>query len=765
MQVLSGNLPTERRWRVLVLLSPNDDVTLAWQLGLMLARANEGELLACVILGKDEDQDSADFHFAQKTLDTVSDYCRPSDAVEKLIVKSLNPQRTLHELVGVTDTDLVLTSTDGPLWQSLGNLPCTVGVLRGGAETKQRVSDKGIEHILVPSAGGPNTAYALQFLKQLPSDVAIEALFISRTDQGLHEEALGKANLEQVLRFADADERVTAKVARYASPSEGIVQQAGLGCDLVVMGASRESSLDKVLFGNIVNSVVRQSQVPVLIVRQPHRRRQSVLSQLDWQLQRVIPRLTAEQRDEVYVRLRTNSKPDLDYFALITLSAAIAALGLFANSAAVVIGAMLVAPLMAPIVATGMALILGDLRFLRLGFGSTVRGVLVAVAVGALVGLLPGNAITDEVIARTAPNLIDLGIAIFSGLAGAFATAYFEQAAGALPGVAIAVALVPPLASVGIAFAEGDWQKGLGASLLFLTNFVAIVVASALVFLVFGFRPNPTQKVERRVQARSAKIALILMGVVTILLAGATIGLAQDTRRTTIINQVTEEKVQEVLDGSPQLEGEPIILNAGDPLTFEVTVRSAVEPTNVELLELQEAIALELRDQLGLRGDVQLSLTHIRTSTVNEFTIPTVTLTLSETIPLSPTPFPTVTPTFTPTSEPIAVATDVPTLEPSPTATVVPTDIPSPVPTNTPRPTSTPTPTVTPLSGDVMWPYGLNMRAEPSADSELLNLLVEGTTVTLLDVTATDDQDRLWRQIRYDGATGWVLAEFVSETP
>ncbi|MEZ4645706.1 MAG: DUF389 domain-containing protein [Chloroflexota bacterium] len=244
-------------------------------------------------------------------------------------------------------------------------------------------------------------------------------------------------------------------------------------------------------------------------------------------MRNLLPRLDLRQRTDAYVRIRRGARPDTDFFVLIGLSAMIAALGLLVNSPAVVIGAMLVAPLMSPIVGAGMAVVLGDARFLRLSLGAVARGVVLAIMVGALAGLLRmGQPPTAEILARTQPTMLDLAIALFSGMAGAYALCH-SDAAGALPGVAIATALVPPLATVGISLSTGHYASALGALLLFTTNFVAISSATALIFLLLGFRPPQLPKERRVVQARSARIAVLLLITVSLLLGVTTFQLAQ----------------------------------------------------------------------------------------------------------------------------------------------------------------------------------------------------------------------------------------------
>lgn len=176
----------------------------------------------------------------------------------------------------------------------------------------------------------------------------------------------------------------------------------------------------------------------------------------------------------------------LNYILELLLSAGIATLGLVLDSPAVVIGAMLISPLMGPILASGLALAAADLY---LGLKSLINIVLSSIAAilfaAVLVWLLPFHSPTHEVLARTHPNLLDLGVALFSGLAGSIVV--FRGGGGggvtALPGVAIAVALMPPLCTVGFGVGSGfGWSIITGAGLLFLTNLAAIMTSAFLVF-------------------------------------------------------------------------------------------------------------------------------------------------------------------------------------------------------------------------------------------------------------------------------------------
>lgn len=204
---------------------------------------------------------------------------------------------------------------------------------------------------------------------------------------------------------------------------------------------------------------------------------------------------TPEERAKVFEAFFFEGKQRVPYlqqfFTLMVLSAAIAAFGLVNNSAAVVIGAMLVAPLMTPILAIAAAVVQGWGSRVVESFAIVGAGALAAIAVGVAIAFITPSLRTDlplpsEMLARTNPNLVDLAIAIAAGLAGGF-VAVRTEASGALPGVGIAVALVPPLATVGMTAGLGLWDLSLGALLLFATNLVAIVLAAGLVFVAAGF--------------------------------------------------------------------------------------------------------------------------------------------------------------------------------------------------------------------------------------------------------------------------------------
>jgi uncharacterized hydrophobic protein (TIGR00271 family) len=197
--------------------------------------------------------------------------------------------------------------------------------------------------------------------------------------------------------------------------------------------------------------------------------------------------VSEKRKREVLDEISHGSLPRPMYYLMLAFSAGIAAFGLIANSAAVVIGAMLVSPLMTPIFGMSLALSRGDLTLLRPALLAEFGGVALIIAFAFFIGVLPFSLeVTTEMLARTKPTLIDLFVATLAGLAGGLAMVD-ERTSPMLPGVAIATALTPPLATSGLSLAFRAYDGAWGAFLLFFANFLAILAVSAGVFVAAGF--------------------------------------------------------------------------------------------------------------------------------------------------------------------------------------------------------------------------------------------------------------------------------------
>jgi len=203
----------------------------------------------------------------------------------------------------------------------------------------------------------------------------------------------------------------------------------------------------------------------------------------------LIPHASSEKIQELDHRLRDLSRLSVDYIILLCASTLLASFGLFQNSPAVIIGAMIVAPLMRPLMGLSLSVITADIKLLSQSLASLLVGSLSGFSIAWLMGKWLGFiVITNEILSRTHPNLLDLGVAIVAGMVGAYCQTN-KKLADSLAGVAISVALVPPLSVVGIGLALNQPSLWLGALLLYATNMVGITFAGALVFFSLGYIP------------------------------------------------------------------------------------------------------------------------------------------------------------------------------------------------------------------------------------------------------------------------------------
>jgi len=203
----------------------------------------------------------------------------------------------------------------------------------------------------------------------------------------------------------------------------------------------------------------------------------------------LFPHASQAQYSTLFGALREEAKFTSVFATLLVLATMIATLGLFINSASVIIGAMLLAPLMQPIVSLSMGVLRQDALLEITAFKTIALGVaLVLFTAMSIAWLTPIEQLTSEMSGRLSVTLLDLFVAIVSGVAAAYAKSN-EKIISSLAGVAIAVALVPPIAVAGIGLGWGVWHIFSAALLLFLTNLVGIVLAAALTFMVLGYSP------------------------------------------------------------------------------------------------------------------------------------------------------------------------------------------------------------------------------------------------------------------------------------
>ncbi|HEY63493.1 MAG TPA: DUF389 domain-containing protein [Caldilineae bacterium] len=523
--------------------------------------------------------------------------------VDVLVLRQMKaPGQDLAHLVNQKPPDLLVIGWRGEpkrgryllgrtLDPVLRNVLCDVAVVRSDFARTPR-------NVLVPTAGGPNAARALEIALSLGSDVQITALYVAQRSLGQPEVILGRERLRAAVAPWEGQSLIQRRVVQAHDIVRGILGEANSGrYDLLLIGASNESAVDRALFGNVPQTVAVDSPIPTVVIRRQAETVQRRLRHAWWRVWRFFPTISTAEQVEVYKRIHRGARPGVDFFIMISLSAALAAIGLLMDSSTVIIGAMVVAPLMSALLALGLGVTMGNLRMIRMALGSVLKGAFLAILVGLLVGTsMPKAAPTGEVLARSHPSIVDLVVALLSGMAGAYAICRRDILA-ALVGVAIAAAVVPPLATVGIGISMGSAQIAGGALLLFLTNLIAISATGGLVFLAFGFQPEPSESERSRVFHRGLLSTLFLVLVVALPLIWLT---WRSVQQTSLQRAITDVLTSEVPQRYVEVTEWHICEREGETFCLEITARVDHVVTEEETAALQRRLAARLKRPVSL---------------------------------------------------------------------------------------------------------------------------------------------------------------------
>lgn len=270
----------------------------------------------------------------------------------------------------------------------------------------------------------------------------------------------------------------------------------------------------------------------------------------------------ALDRSLILASVARDARLDKKFLLLIILAAAIATLGLLQSSTAVVIGAMLVSPLMGPIMGLGFGLATIESSLIKRSLVTLAAGMAVAVVVAMLIiWVSPIQDVTAELRARTQPTLLDLGVAVVGGIAGVYAI--MRKLSGVMVGVAIATALVPPLSTVGFGLVTGRPDFALGAALLFLTNTLAIAFAATIVARLNHFGPSLTPQHT----AMQVVGIVVTLGILSIPLALSLNDIAREIRARTMV----QSELDRMLGASDRIDSLNVRLD-GDTVAVDGVV-------------------------------------------------------------------------------------------------------------------------------------------------------------------------------------------------
>lgn len=292
-------------------------------------------------------------------------------------------------------------------------------------------------------------------------------------------------------------------------------------------------------------------------------------------------------------KLREDSTPNFTFFVLILSSCLIASFGLIGNSTAVIIGAMIVAPLMMPLRSLAFGALEGDLVLFRQSvvalIGGTLAGIFLSWGLGTIVDLPEFG---SEVLARTKPNLIDLGIAIVAGMIAAYAQVE-PKLSDTLAGTAIAVALMPPLCVVGLTLSQGDLASSRGAFLLYVTNLLGISLACMLVFSLSGYIPTRRRKVRG--------ILRLVTGLTLILVVPLAISFSHLIREARLKAEIKALLLQETITVGQQVRLRLFEIDSRqNPVQIYLTVETDNPPTPLQVRLLEEFLWTRLDRSFNL---------------------------------------------------------------------------------------------------------------------------------------------------------------------
>ena len=394
----------------------------------------------------------------------ILDAAREDDV--DLIILGLTQHIRGHVVLGTVAENVLVTA------------PCNVLIYRASHHLAENPS-----RILVAVDGTRPSQAASQIGLSLAQHYAINLVAIY-AQESYYPRWVGLGRIEESLEGIEHDARIQRVLVTASDPAAGIVARLE-DHDLLVIGYALPTLFERWLFGDFSRRMLDEAPCPVILtVTTAH-------GGILWRpLKRFYFRLTPAEQDDIQRQAYMLAAANLDYLVLIGIASMLASFGLLANSAAVVIGAMLVAPFMQPCIAFAIGLTTRRWAVMRQALIALIVGVPVAVAVSIFSGVLVATrSPTSEMLARGSVGYLDVLIAFASGLMGAYATVRKDIPA-ALAGVAIAAALMPPLCTFGLGLASGNTALGLRAGLLFLTNIVFIVLAAWIVFLLVGMRPS-----------------------------------------------------------------------------------------------------------------------------------------------------------------------------------------------------------------------------------------------------------------------------------
>ncbi len=566
--------------KIIVPISNPDSAEDLLRLACALVNSEEGRVIGLFILRGDLDDEAETIDQLEPLMEqllaegyTVKLQTHKSSSVARGILDAARDEGGDLIILGVqhSSPEQVVLGTIGE--NVIAAISCPVLIYRP-SRTEQKA-----HRIVVPTDGSLPAKTASRIGIQLAAHYHIETevVYVQPSYRSRWE---GLGHIEQTLEDIPNTEHVKRTLITAQNPAQGLLARLN-DDDLLVVGYSGRSDFERWLFGDFSRQMLMRSRCAVVLVS-PSVQTNPLFHRARKGFNRFVLRLTPAEQEDIERQAFDMSAANLDYLVLIGIAAMLASLGLLANSVAVIIGAMLVAPFMQPCIAFAVGMATSQMALARRAVMSLLIGIPFAVLIAALTGLLAqGRPFTAEMLARGNPTLLDVMVAFASGVMGAYATAR-KDIPSALAGVAIAAALMPPLCTFGLGLTAGNLDLGLRAGLLFLTNIVCIAIAAWVVFFLLGLRPVLNKTVERVRYATLVAFALLVL-----LTMGSLVNLSANTNR-------SQQVVQWLATAFLPAQIHDVEVQEGIPVKVTVVVRSNTIVNETQVTAIEKMLAEKL---------------------------------------------------------------------------------------------------------------------------------------------------------------------------
>lgn len=308
--------------------------------------------------------------------------------------------------------------------------------------------------------------------------------------------------------------------------------------------------------------------------------------------------INEDRQRKVYNEIKESAQGDFDFFVLTIFSGIIITLGLVVDSSAVVIGGMLLAPLVWPILSLSLGIVKGRSKLVQNSSFTLLRSTLLIFVIAIIIGVIsPSYALKGtEFLSRTSPTIFELFIALAAGFIGAFVIAY-PKIGAAIAGVVVAAALVPPIAVMGVSVAHGNISLAGGAFILYLSNLIAVTFSASVLFFIARFKgPSSESGQERRKSnMRWALLFLLVMAIPLFLITSSTI---KENKQQKIVREIVGATIPEAIitDVNIDEKSEVSIVN--------ITIQYSGSLTNDQVNDLENVLSKRMRKEVVSRVTV-----------------------------------------------------------------------------------------------------------------------------------------------------------------